>query len=184
MERTRIIDVRQLRHEQASNATEAHPERPDDTQWRKYGSKLQAIVRAMVGVRCEDPDAKIIMFSQWLVLEDKIASALSEFGISYLRLSSARDLFEKRRLLDSFQDNNNREASVLLLSLDGHASGTNLTCATHVFLVHPMLAATAEQQKAYERQAIGRAVRLGQRKKVTVWRFLTKGTVETEIANL
>ena len=38
--------------------------------------------------------------------------------------------------------------------------------------------------KAIETQAIGRAVRLGQKKPVTVVRFITKDTVEEEHFNL
>lgn len=132
-------------------------------------------------VRAREPHAKVILFTQWQSLEDKISGALTEGGISHHRLSTCKDIFERRRILESFQDGSDNQVRVLLMSLDGHASGTNLTCATHVFLVHPMVAPTMEQQLAYERQAVGRAVRLGQKKKVTVWRFVTEGTIEEEI---
>jgi len=148
---------------------------------RKFGSKLQRIVQALEEVQAESPDAKVIVFTQWRRLEERIGNAFSELDISHLRLSACKDLFETRRVLEHFQDPANNDARVLFLSLDAHASGTNLTAASHVFLVHPMLAATAEQQAAYERQAIGRAARLGQRGKVTVWRFVTSGTVEEEL---
>lgn len=148
----------------------------------KYGSKLQEIVQALESVRALEPEAKVILFTQWQSLETKIASAFTEFGITYLRLTTCRDLFEKRRVVEAFQDMHDGQASVLLLSLDGHASGTNLTCASHVFLVHPMVATTAEQQVAYERQAVGRAARLGQTKVVKVWRFMTEGTLEEAVS--
>lgn len=149
-----------------------------DTSCAKYGSKLASIVSTLQRIAVEEPGAKAILFCQWQCLEAKIAAALDEFGIQHLRLSSSRDLFDRRRVFEAFRDPENTEARVLLMSLDGHASGTNLTCATHVLLVHPMLAATIEQQVAYERQAIGRAVRLGQHKKVTVWHFVTRATIE------
>jgi SNF2 family DNA or RNA helicase len=149
------------------------------TDARKYGSKLQAIVGALEEVKKENHHAKVIVFTQWRNLEDRIASVFAELGISHLRLSTCKDLFETRRVLEHFQENS--DAQVLFLSLDAHASGTNLTSASHVFLVHPMLAATTEQQAAYERQAIGRAARLGQKDKVTVWRFVTSGTIEDDI---
>merc|ERR1712125_256900 len=68
---------------------------------------------------------------------------------------------------------------VLLLSLAQSASGTNLTAASHVVFLHPMLAATAERAIAHELQAIGRARRHGQQRDVVhVWRFVTSGTIE------
>ncbi|CAJ1382758.1 unnamed protein product, partial [Effrenium voratum] len=57
---------------------------------------------------------------------------------------------------------------VLLLSLQDAASGTNLTRAllgcveNHVLFVHPMLAKTSRLSVAYEQQALGRCLRLGQ----------------------
>merc|ERR1719265_2587605 len=81
-----------------------------------------------------------------------------------------------------WQTNDNSEQFVLLLSLGEAASGTNLTAASHVILLHPMLAPTRELAIGFEMQAIGRARRLGQKRdKVHVWRFVTLGTVEEEI---
>jgi len=166
----------QVKEPEVQSKSRVVPER-----MRKYGSKLGEIILAFWDVRSREPHAKVILFTQWQSLEDKISGALTEGGISHHRLSTCKDIFERRRILESFQDGSDNQVRVLLMSLDGHASGTNLTCATHVFLVHPMVAPTMEQQLAYERQAVGRAVRLGQRKKVTVWRFVTEGTIEEEI---
>eukprot|EP00746_Dinoflagellata_sp_MGD_P000509 gnl/MRDRNA2_/MRDRNA2_100913_c0_seq1.p1 gnl/MRDRNA2_/MRDRNA2_100913_c0~~gnl/MRDRNA2_/MRDRNA2_100913_c0_seq1.p1 ORF type:complete len:1165 (-),score=203.16 gnl/MRDRNA2_/MRDRNA2_100913_c0_seq1:211-3705(-) len=175
IDRRGIIDVQLVRQE---NRQLAGQEQCDAS---RYGSKLQAIVQALEEARAQTSDAKVIIFTQWTSLEEKIANAFSDLGISHLRLSACMDLFETRRVLERFQDPGNKDACVLFLSLDAHASGTNLTSASHVFLVHPMVAATAEQQAAYERQAIGRAARLGQKKRVTVWRFVTSGTIEDHV---
>lgn len=148
---------------------------------KKFGSKLQEILKVLERIHAEEPRARVIVFTQWQSVEAKLSSALSQAGIGNHRLSMCRDIFERRRVLQSFQAEDDDQVRVLLLSLDGHASGTNLTAASHVFLVHPMLSATVEQQEAYERQAIGRAVRLGQTKKVTVWRFVAEETIEQEI---
>merc|ERR1712139_757702 len=74
--------------------------------------------------------------------------------------------------------------SMLLLSLEHSASGTNLTVASHVFLMHPMLGSSQEEVSSYEAQAIGRVVRLGQMRPVHVWRFITSQTVEEELWSL
>ena len=54
---------------------------------------------------------------------------------------------------------------VIMLSLEHAASGTNLVEATHVILIDPV-ADTKERAVAVESQAIGRAHRMGQDKKV------------------
>ena len=54
---------------------------------------------------------------------------------------------------------------VIMLSLEHAASGTNLVEATHVILIDPV-ADTKERAVAIESQAIGRAHRMGQDKKV------------------
>ena len=54
---------------------------------------------------------------------------------------------------------------VIMLSLEHAASGTNLVEATHVILIDPV-ADTTERAVAIESQAIGRAHRMGQDKKV------------------
>jgi SNF2 family DNA or RNA helicase len=70
---------------------------------------------------------------------------------------------------------------ILLLSLEHSASGTNFTAANHVVLFHPMLAETPHAGAAFEMQAVGRALRYGQRRTVEVWRFVTADTVEQQI---
>merc|ERR1719337_808815 len=70
---------------------------------------------------------------------------------------------------------------ILLLSLEHSASGTNFTAANHVVLFHPMLAETPQAGAAFEMQAIGRALRYGQKRTVEVWRFVTADTAEQQI---
>ena len=70
---------------------------------------------------------------------------------------------------------------VLLLSLMDSASGTNLTSANHVVLFHPVIAGSREEAVACEMQAVGRALRAGQKHPVKIWRFVVVGTVEQKI---
>lgn len=53
-----------------------------------------------------------------------------------------------------------------MLSLEHAASGTNLIEATHVVLIDPV-AGTKQRSVAVESQAIGRAHRMGQNKRVS-----------------
>jgi len=49
-------------------------------------------------------------------------------------------------------------------------------------LVHPMFTDSPGQAAAWERQAIGRICRQGQEKPCFIYRFVTKGTIEEELA--
>merc|ERR1712124_37319 len=70
---------------------------------------------------------------------------------------------------------------LMLLSLEESASGTNLTAANHVLIVHPMEATSREEAVAFEMQAVGRVRRPGQQRKIHIWRFVTVGTIEQQI---
>lgn len=58
----------------------------------------------------------------------------------------------------------------------------NLTCASHVVFLHPFFHEDQERASAWEAQAIGRVTRPGQLRRVHVWRFLARSTVEAELA--
>jgi non-specific serine/threonine protein kinase len=67
---------------------------------------------------------------------------------------------------------------VFLISLKAGGTGLNLTAADYVFLFDPWWNPAAEQQ------AIDRAHRMGQLKKVFTYRLITKGTVEEKVVEL
>jgi hypothetical protein len=69
---------------------------------------------------------------------------------------------------------------VLLMSAQSKASGANLQVATHVILLDPA-GLSAAHGAALEQQAIGRAVRMGQTRQVTVTRFVVDGTLEGDL---
>ena len=52
----------------------------------------------------------------------------------------------------------------------------------HVLFVHPVFASCSRLAVAYETQALGRCLRVGQTKRVFLWRFVTLGTVEEELS--
>merc|ERR1719375_2345975 len=117
------------------------------------------------------------MFSQWNSLRHHMSQALVEVGVRHLSLEGS--IFDRTRVLQQFQSDS--DVSLLLLSLEDSASGTNLTVASHVFLLHPMLASSRAEAASFEAQAVGRVRRLGQTKPVHVWRFMTVGTVEESL---
>eukprot|EP00933_Yihiella_yeosuensis_P082239 TRINITY_DN9602_c0_g1_i2.p1 TRINITY_DN9602_c0_g1~~TRINITY_DN9602_c0_g1_i2.p1 ORF type:complete len:679 (+),score=99.78 TRINITY_DN9602_c0_g1_i2:85-2037(+) len=145
-----------------------------------WGSKLRSVVQTLESIRANDSSAKVVVFAQWHDLRKKLAKALDEVGISFSMLEGS--IFHRTRALKEFQVNS--EVSLLLLCLEDSASGTNLTVGSHVFLIHPMLASSLEEAKAYEMQAIGRVRRLGQTRAVHIWRFYASNTVEESLWGL
>ncbi|CAE8648892.1 unnamed protein product, partial [Polarella glacialis] len=147
---------------------------------QSYGSKLFALLSRAKDLCAADAQCKIIVFVQWEGLLKKVHSALSECGLPCLRLYGNVD--SRQKTLRKFKDSLASEHRLLLLSLEKSPSGMTLTCANHVFFVHPMVAETPSLAEGYERQALGRVRRPGQEKTVHVWRFVTADTVEDELS--
>eukprot|EP00913_Durusdinium_trenchii_P021830 g20512.t1 len=166
-------------------------ERVERQRWGRFGSKIFHVVRKLRAIDEEDPTARAIVFVQWKTLRRKVAEALTEFKVPYERYDTSSEsmvlnsFWQRDDVLTSFQNappDSCEGPKVLLLSLQDAASGTNLTRANHVLLVHPMLASTHRLSVAYELQALGRCLRLGQRRRVCLWRFVTLGTVEEDLS--
>jgi len=153
-------------------------EEPPPPQFAKYGSKIETLVKHVLTLQAKDSSCKSICFVQWEDLKRKIGAALTEFGIEHLSLHGS--VWARRAALMKFQYEAD-SPRILLLSLEESASGTNLTAANHVLIVHPMEAATRDEAVAFEMQAIGRVRRPGQQRKIHIWRFVTEGTVEQDI---
>ncbi|MEM9895930.1 MAG: C-terminal helicase domain-containing protein, partial [Bacteroidota bacterium] len=68
--------------------------------------------------------------------------------------------------------------SLFLISLKAGGTGLNLTKADYVFLLDPWW------NPAAEAQAIDRAHRIGQKKRVFAYKFVTKDTIEEKILQL
>jgi len=145
----------------------------------KYGSKIEALVKHVQQLNLNDPFCKIICFVQWEDLKNKISSALSEFKVEHVVLQGS--VWARREVLTKFQYSEVGSPRLLLLSLEESASGTNLTAANHVIIVHPMEASTKDEAVAFEMQAVGRVRRPGQQKKIFIWRFVTMNTIEQKI---
>jgi len=153
---------------------------PTGVRFDKYGTKLAMLVQKLNELRKKDPSAKVILFVQFDDLKQKVSTALAEFGVPCATLQGG--VGQRASIIRDWQYNPHSATFVLLLSLGQSASGTNLTAASHVVFLHPMLAASADRAVSYELQAIGRARRHGQqRKEVHVWRFVTAGTLEQDI---
>ena len=76
-------------------------------------------------------------------------------------------------VVKSFQQE--KKPCIFLISLKTGGVGLNLTNANYVFLLDPWW------NPAVENQAIDRCYRIGQSDPVTVYRFISKGSIEEKI---
>lgn len=104
-----------------------------------------------------------------------IGKTLDEFRINYVYCQGNNFVVNKN--INRFK--RDESIRVIMLSSETSNSGSNLTEANVVIIID-VLYHGQEQVKATEAQAIGRAVRLGQKLPVKVVRFITKGTIEYE----
>jgi superfamily II DNA or RNA helicase len=141
---------------------------------KKLGSaKLDALVEIVESLKEEGN--KVLVFSQFTRLLALSEERLREAGASILTLDGSTSPPERQRRVDAFQRG---EADVFLLSLKAGGTGLNLTAAGYVVHLDPWW------NPAVEDQATDRAHRIGQDKPVTVYRLVSKGTIEEEILAL
>jgi SNF2 family DNA or RNA helicase len=117
---------------------------------------------------------KALIFSQFTSMLDIFEKDLDEKKIKYIRLDGSTK--NRQELVDQF--NEDETIKVFLISLKAGGVGLNLTAASSVFLYDPWWNPMAEQQ------AIDRAHRIGQTKKVNIYKFITKNSIEEKILKL
>ena len=117
---------------------------------------------------------RILLFSQFVGMLDIIKSWLETKGIKHEYLSGATK--NRQEVVERF--NNDPTIPIFLVSLKAGGTGLNLTGADYVIHYDPWW------NPAVEDQATDRAYRIGQTKKVFVYRLITKGTVEEKIQRL
>jgi len=83
---------------------------------------------------------------------------------------------DRKRVIDEFQED--PEKKIFLISLKAGGVGLNLTAADYIFITDPWWNPAAEMQ------AVSRAHRIGQDKKVFVYRFISENSIEEKIQQL
>ena len=117
---------------------------------------------------------KVLVFSSFVKHLKLISNYLDANGKKYAMLTGATT--KRAEVVDEFQNNPN--CLFFLISLKAGGTGLNLTEAGYVFILDPWW------NPAAELQAINRAHRIGQDKKVLAYRFICKDTIEEKIVRL
>jgi len=144
---------------------------------QKYGTKLAYLLN-YIGEVFKQDDSKIIIFSQYDNMLKLIGKVLDDFKIKNLFVKGNITSVSKK--IDKFKTDPSYR--IIMLSSERCSSGSNLTEASHIIFAD-IINGTSEVTKDIESQAIGRAVRIGQKKPVVVKRLIMKDTVEEEIYN-
>lgn len=118
---------------------------------------------------------KILLFSQFTSMLEIIERRLGKEEVPYYLLTGATPKEERLHMVNSFRDDN---IPVFLISLKAGGTGLNLTSADVVIHYDPWWNVAAQNQ------ATDRAHRIGQEKQVTVFKLITKNTIEENILRL
>ncbi|MEO0455784.1 MAG: DEAD/DEAH box helicase [Cyanobacteria bacterium P01_A01_bin.114] len=118
---------------------------------------------------------KALVFSQFVDHLRIIREYLDQQKIAYQYLDGSTPAKERKKRVDAFQAG---RGDVFLISLKAGGTGLNLTAADYVIHMDPWW------NPAVEDQASDRAHRIGQQRPVTIYRLVTKGTIEEKIVEL
>ncbi len=119
-------------------------------------------------------DEKVLIFTQYVEMGNILAKLIQkELYTEPLYLKGDMSKKHREETVEKFQTDNRYK--IFILSLKAGGTGLNLTSANHV--IHYDL----WFNPAVENQATDRAYRIGQTKKVTVHRFITKNSFEEKI---
>lgn len=122
-----------------------------------------------------DSRHRILLFSQFTTMLDILRDRFDKAGISYYTITGSTS---KEKRLQLVKDFNQGDIPLFLISLKAGGVGLNLTGADIVIHYDPWW------NQAVQNQATDRAHRIGQTKKVTVYKLIVKNTIEEKIEKL
>ena len=145
-----------------------HP-RLVDPDYSGESGKFEEIIR--VAMTLHDEGHKVLVFSSFVKHLKLIANRFDLEGLNYTMLTGST--IKREQVVDIFRKES--EVSFFLISLKAGGQGLNLTEAGYVMMLDPWW------NPAAELQAINRAHRIGQDKKVIACKFICSETIEEKI---
>lgn len=118
---------------------------------------------------------KALVFSQFVDHLTILRKYLDDQQIAYQYLDGSTTRKQRQARVDAFQAG---EGDIFLISLKAGGTGLNLTAADYVIHMDPWW------NPAVEDQASDRAHRIGQKRPVTIYRLITRNTIEEKIVDL
>jgi SNF2 family DNA or RNA helicase len=143
-----------------------------DEDYESDSGKFKNVIHALDNVL--KGGHKVLIFSQFVKHLNIFRKEFDKKHIHYAYLDGATK--NRGETVSDFQ--NNPDLKVFLISIKAGGVGLNLTQADYVFILDPWW------NPAVEQQAIDRSHRIGQEKKVFIYKFIAKDTVEEKILAL
>lgn len=134
-------------------------------------AKCRALAKLLPSLK--EDGHRVLIFSQWTSMLDILEWALDVIGVTYRRLDGSTQVTERQTIVDTF--NNDTSIFACLLSTRAGGQGLNLTGADTV-IIHDL-----DFNPQIDRQAEDRCHRIGQAKPVTIYRLVTKNTVDENV---
>jgi SNF2 family DNA or RNA helicase len=134
--------------------------------------KFDEIYRCLKNLLAEKH--KVLIFSSFVKHLELLQTKIESKNWKYSKLTGKTT--NRQEVIRDFQEDPDNH--IFLISLKAGGVGLNLTSADYVFIIDPWW------NPAAENQAINRAHRIGQDKKVFVYRFITEDSIEEKIQTL
>ncbi len=141
--------------------------------YKGEAAKLEACLQLIQSAI--DGGHRMLVFSQFTSMLAILQDKLDEAGIAYYTITGSTSKEKRLQMVKAF---NEGDVPVFLISLKAGGVGLNLTGADVVIHYDPWW------NLAVQNQATDRAHRIGQTKKVTVYKLIAKGTIEEKIQKL
>ncbi|KDQ71514.1 Transcription termination factor 2 [Zootermopsis nevadensis] len=142
----------------------------------RISSKMRALFNELEEKVIDKGDNAVIV-SQFTTMLDLVHQHLKKNHVKCLILTGSVPVKERMALVDQF-NNSLQKPMILLLSLTAGGVGLNLIGGNHLFLLDP------HWNPQLEAQAFDRIYRVGQKKSVHIYKFISEETIEQQIKKL
>jgi SNF2 family DNA or RNA helicase len=140
-----------------------------DEEYTDESGKFNEVSRNIENIISEGH--KVLVFSSFVKHLEIVEKYIKNEKVNYTMLTG--ESIKREEIVKAFQ--NNPDCKVFLISLKAGGVGLNLTAADYVFILDPWW------NPASESQAMSRAHRIGQKKNVFVYRFISENSIEEKI---
>ncbi|KAL1550126.1 Protein CHROMATIN REMODELING 8, variant 2 [Salvia divinorum] len=137
----------------------------------KRSGKMKVVAEVLNAWK--DQGHRVLLFAQTTQMLDIMENFLVASGYIYRRMDGMTPVKLRMALIDEF--NNTDDVFIFILTTKVGGLGTNLTGANRVIIFDP------DWNPSTDMQARERAWRIGQKKDVTVYRLITRGTIEEKV---
>lgn len=137
----------------------------------EYSTKLERLSE-LLDELIQDDTRKIVLFSEWRTMLNRIEMKLQRIGCDYVRLDGQVPQKQRSAIVEKFQTD---PACRLIMMTNAGSTGLNLQSANTIVNVDlPWNPAVLEQR-------IARAHRMGQKNPVHVYKLVTEDTIEERL---